>query len=89
MPTYTYQCRCGREFDVMHKINRVPKRHRCSCGWVAKRIIALNAIQCDSLHDVKWLSSACQVLQKHGEPPLLSRGEYNAYLKKNNLACKG
>jgi putative FmdB family regulatory protein len=89
MPIYTYQCRCGREFDVTHKISRVPKKHRCSCGWMARRVIALNSIQCDSVHDVKWLPSACEVLLKQGERPLQSRSEYNAYLKKNHLVCKG
>jgi len=89
MPIYTYQCRCGREFDAAHKISRAPKTHRCLCGGMAGRIIALNSIQCDSVHDVKWLPSACEVLQKNGEHPLQSRGEYRTYLKRNHLVCKG
>ncbi len=89
MPVYTYQCRCGRECDVLHKISRVPGRRRCLCGAMARRVIALNSIRCDSITGVKWLSSACEVLQKHGERPLQSRSEYDAYLKKNHLVCRG
>ncbi len=89
MLIYVYKCRCGKTMEVFHKVNRVPKRHRCSCGWMGKRVLAAAAVQCDSVNDVKWLPSACQTLQKHGEPPLQSRTEYNRYLKENNLACKG
>jgi putative FmdB family regulatory protein len=89
MPIYEYQCRCGKKHDVFHKGNRVPKHHRCSCGWMAKKVLSTGGIQCDSVNDVKWLPSACKVLQKHGEPPLQSRSEYNRYLKENHLACKG
>jgi len=56
---------------------------------MAKKIISRGAIQCDSVNDVKWLPSACQTLQKHGEPPLQTRGEYNRYLKENKLSCVG
>lgn len=90
MPIYQYDCRCGKQYEVFHKINRVPKRHRCDCGWLAKRVIpSSGGIQCDSVTDVKWLPSACMTLQRHGEPPLQSRTEYRKYLKENNLTCKG
>ena len=89
MPIYVYKCRCGKTMEVFHKVNRVPKHHRCSCGWMAKKVLSTGGIQCDSVNDVSWLPSACKVLQKHGEPPLQSRTEYNRYLKENNLACKG
>jgi putative FmdB family regulatory protein len=88
MPIYEYLCRCGKKHEVFHKINRVPKKHRCSCGWLAKRVISLGGIQCDSVNDVKWLSSACKTLQHHGEPPLQSRSEYKKYLKDNNIIPK-
>lgn len=92
-PIYEYQCPfCEAVTEVIHKPNRVPKKTRCKtpgCGRLARRIISHGAIQCDSVNDVKWLPSACKVLQKHGEPPLQSRTEYNKYLKDNNLACKG
>lgn len=89
MPIYQYECRCGKAHDVFHKPNRVPKKHRCSCGWLAKRVLAATSIKCDSVNDVKWLPSACKTLQRHGEPPLQSRSEYNKYLRDNNLVCKG
>jgi putative FmdB family regulatory protein len=89
MPIYEYQCRCGNLIEKFHKPRRVPNKARCSCGWQAKRVLSLGAIQCDSVNDVKWLPSASQVMQKHGEAPLRSRGEYNKYLKDNNIVCKG
>jgi len=89
MPIYEYQCRCGKVVEKVVKVNRVLKRVRCKCGWMAKRVLSLGAIQCDSVNDVKWLPDACKVLQKGGEPPLQSRAEYNRYLKDNHLACKG
>lgn len=94
MPIYQYQCqRCKKITERFHRIDSIPKKVRCEtkgCGRMARRIIASSgAIQCDSVNDVKWLPSACKVLQKHGEPPLQSRTEYNKYLKDNHLACKG
>jgi putative FmdB family regulatory protein len=89
MPIYSYECRCGKKHEVFHKINRVPKKHRCSCGWMAKKVIGSGGIQCDSVNDVKWLPSACKVLQKHGEAPLQSRSEYRKYLRDNHLQCTG
>ena len=89
MIMYQYECRCGRKIEKMFKPTRVPKRVRCECGWMAKKVIATGGIQCDSITDVKWLPSACQVLQRAGEPPLQSRKEYNQYLKTHNLACTG
>lgn len=87
MPIYEYQCRCGKKYNVFHKINRVPKKHRCSCGWMAKKVLSAGAILPDG--NVSWLPSACQVLQRHGEPPLQSRGEYKKYLLDNKLQCIG
>lgn len=90
MPIYEYKCRCGKSHDKFHKVNRIPKTSRCSCGWLAKRVIAgSGAIQCDSVNDVKWLPSACKTLLKHGEPMLQSRSEYRRYLKDHNLVCNG
>jgi hypothetical protein len=86
---YQYECRCGKKIEKLFKPTRVPKRIRCECGWLAKKVIGSGGIQCDSVNDVSWLPSACKVLQKHGETPLQSRSEYNAYLKKNSLACVG
>jgi putative FmdB family regulatory protein len=93
MPIYEFQCDyCKTVTELIRKPHRIPKKTRCKkpgCGRLARRILSCGAIQCDSVNDVKWLPSACQTLQKHGEAPLQTRGEYNKYLKKNNLACKG
>lgn len=94
MPIYQYECRtCKTITEKIHRADSIPKKVRCSkpgCGRMARRIIPQNgAIQCDSVNDVKWLPSACQVLQKHGERPLTSRTEYKRYLKENHLECKG
>lgn len=94
MPIYQYQCRlCKKITEKIHRADSIPKKVRCTtpgCGRMARRIIARSgAIQCDSINDVKWLPSACKVLQRSGEPPLQSRSEYKRYLKENNLVCKG
>lgn len=88
MPIYTYHCtHCQKDTEKWHKIKRIPNKIRCSCGCLAKKVLSRGAVLPDC--DVSWLPSACKVLQKHGEPPLQSRSEYNAYLKKNHLACTG
>ena len=90
MPIYEYYCRnCKKTFEEFHKITRIPKRARCQCGLLAKRVLSPGAIMCDSETDVKWLASACQVLQPDGEKPIETRGEYRRYLKEHNLECKG
>lgn len=94
MPIYQYECkskRCKHITEKFHRMDSIPKQARCEqCGKMARRIIPQSgAIQCDSINDVKWLPSACQTLQRHGEPPLQSRTEYNAYLKKTNQSCIG
>lgn len=89
MPIIEYQCRCGKVTEKIRKITRIPNTTRCACGWLAKRILSRGAIKCDSVNDVKWLPSACKVMQKHGEPPIESRMQYNKYLKDNHLTCKG
>lgn len=89
MPIYEYNCRCGKVIEKFHKINRVPKKTRCTCGWLAKRVISIGGIKADSINDVKWLDSALKTLQRPGEKPIESRSEYNAYLKKKGIACVG
>ena len=89
MPIYEYRCRCGKVTEKFHKVSRVPNKARCVCGWIAKKILSTGGIQADSVNDVKWLPSACKTLQRHGEAPLQSRGEYKRYLKDNNLVCRG
>jgi putative FmdB family regulatory protein len=94
MPTYQYECpRCKKITEKVHRIDSIPKKVRCEtkgCGRMARRIIPQSgAIQCDSVNDVKWLPSACKVMQRDGERPVTSRTEYNKYLKDNNLVCKG
>jgi putative FmdB family regulatory protein len=89
MPIYEYSCRCGKKIEKFHKVNRVPGKTRCSCGWLAKRVISIGAVKADSINEIKWLPSACQTLQRPGEKPIESRSEYNAYLKKKSIACVG
>ena len=91
MPIFEYKCfkGCRKITEKFYKVGNSPEKIKCSCGKTAKKIISRGAIQCDSVNDVPWLPSACQTLQKHGEPPLQTRGEYNRYLKENKLSCVG
>ena len=85
MPLYTYACEsCNREMDKVFPMKDCPHEVECVyCRAMAKKILSASAIQTDN--KVKWLQSACEVLQKHGEKPLETRTEYNQYLKDNKL----
>ncbi len=85
---YEYECRCGKTTEKVCKVTRIPRRVRCECGWMAKKVLSRSAIQADSITDVKWLPSALQTLQKDGERPITSRKEYNRYLKENQIVQK-
>jgi putative FmdB family regulatory protein len=89
MPIYEYECEeCGNIMEVVSKISEKPEFGVCDCcGGHAKPILSRGAIHTDG--DVKWLQSAREVLQPDGERPIETRGEYNRYLKDNNLACIG
>ena len=90
MPIYEFKCKnCRRVIEKMYSVKDCPDKVKCSCGKMAKKILSRGAIKCDSVNDVKWLPSACKVMQKNGEPPIQSRTEYNKYLKTNHLTCKG
>jgi len=87
LPTYEYECECGKIIERVHKITNIPKTTKCKCGKRAKKILSLPAIQTDG--DVRWLPSASKVLVKHYERPLETRGEYKQYLKDNHLEAIG
>ena len=91
MPLYTYQCtKCDKEMDKVFSVKDCPRIVGCIyCGWPAAKILSVGhgGIQTDG--DVKWLPSACEVLQRDGEPPLETRTEYRRYLKKEGLIPAG
>lgn len=89
MPIYTFECKCGKVTEEIYHIQDMPDSIKCpECGGAAGRIISPHgAIQTDG--DVKWLPSACKTLLKHGEPPLETRSQWKAYLKRNNLIAAG
>ncbi len=88
MPIYSYECRCGNVIEVFHKPTRVPKRQRCKCGMMAKRVLSPSAVLCDGISDVKWLDSAKKNLPRDAVK-IESRGEWKRYLKQKNLECVG
>jgi putative FmdB family regulatory protein len=87
VPLYSYQCRdCGKTMDKVYPIKDCPRVVMCDkCRHSADKILAIGhgGIQTDG--DVKWLPSACQVLQRHGERPLETRTEHRKYLEDNGL----
>ena len=91
MPLYTFLCRkCGKEMDKVFAVKDCPREVECIyCRERADKILATGhgGIQTDN--DVSWLSSACDVLQRSGEPRLTTRTEYNDYLKKEGLTACG
>jgi putative FmdB family regulatory protein len=89
MPIYEYKCKkCRRTIEAWYPVTHIPDRVKCPCGKMAKKVLSRNgAIHTDG--DVKWLASACKVMQRDGEKPIETRGEYERYLKENNYVCKG
>lgn len=87
MCLYTYECdKCGTVIDKVFPMDDCPREILCTCcRGQAKKILSTGhgGIQTDG--DVKWLESACQVLQRHGEKPLETRTEYRNYLRDNGL----
>jgi putative FmdB family regulatory protein len=88
---YDFQCQnCNKITEKLFKLNEVPQKVICQyCGGQAKKVFVPGhgGVRLDA--DVPWLASACQTLQRQGERPIETRGEYNRYLKEHNLACKG
>jgi len=93
MPLYTFECLyCGKDTDKFFKIDNCPKYILCPiCGDDARKVIVSGhgSIQCDNMVDVPWLESAVQNLQPDHERPIETRGEYNRYLKENNIIAAG
>lgn len=87
MPIYLYDCRfCKKQTEEFHKITRIPKRIRCSCGHVARRTLAGNSVLTDG--DVKWLPSAKENLPNDAKN-IETRSEWRSYLRKKGLECIG
>jgi len=40
VPTYTYECSCGRVLDVRHSIHEEPEFECDNCGGAMERVIA-------------------------------------------------
>lgn len=90
MPEYDFKCsKCDAVFTEIHKIDECPKSIKCFfCGGEAPKIILFRGgLQTD--HPA-WINDHLRsVLQKEGEKPIETRGEHDAYLKKNNIVQRG
>lgn len=90
MPLYSFECqKCKVIKDKFFHIEDCPESIICECGEQAKKILTAGHGGLQTDDKVPWLNSAVQVLQRNGERPLQTRGEYKTYLKDNNLICKG
>lgn len=95
MPIYEFKCPdCQTVFERVYSLADYAKKPQHGCpecrGFRAKRYFSKgNAIQCDSINDVKWLPSALLTLQRDGERPITSRTEWREYCKKEQVVCKG
>lgn len=87
MPTYDFECKCGRITSQVFKMSELKRFIKCTCGRKARRIISGGCILRDA--DIPWLPSAAKVFQKAGERPVQTRQEMKKYLKDNHLACIG
>ncbi len=88
MPIYEYDCSyCGNHIEKFFKVNRVPRKVRCKCGRMARRVLSVHgAVQTDG--NVKWLDSAKMNLANDAKH-ITTRGEWKRYLKAHNLECVG
>ena len=93
MALFDFECvNCGFIEERVYKIEECPDDHVCpSCHGLSVKIISLGhgGIRCDSAVDVPWLASAVNSLQPDHEQPITTRGEYNRYLKDNNIIASG
>jgi putative FmdB family regulatory protein len=89
MPIYEFKCEeCGQVSEIICRLSDKPRTLKCVCGGVADSFIGSNGAGLTD-NKVPWLDSAIKVLQRDGEPPITTRTEYKAYLKKNELECIG
>lgn len=92
MPLYEFSCtNCSNIQDEVFKIADCPNKVKCrKCGEWAVKVIAVGhgGVQCDSINDVKWLSSAIKNLPDDAVK-IQSRGEHRRYLKEKNLIACG
>lgn len=92
MTLYDFECvSCGDQREISFPLDKCPESVLChKCGERAIKIIVNGhgGIQCDSVIDVPWLPSAIEAVQPDGEPPIQSRGEFQAYLDKHGLRPK-
>lgn len=87
MPMYEYECsECGVVQELHFKMAACPDTVPCQdCDADTYRIISKSSIQCDSINDVPWLSSAERVIKPDHERPWSSRRDYNECMKRNGL----
>jgi len=72
--------------DKVFPMKDCPSEVECiACHRLARKILSVGRGGFQTDNDVKWLPSACEVLQRVGEPPLTTRTEYRKYLKDNGL----
>jgi putative FmdB family regulatory protein len=90
VPLYEFECQvCGKSHERVFKIVGCPTSQRCDCGGDARKVIVPGHGGIKTDNDVPWLKSAVKVLQPDHERPIETRGEYNRYLKENNVIAAG
>lgn len=89
MILYDFQClSCSKTKEKLFHFDDCPESILCECGERAEKILVHGHGGIRTDNKVKWLASACKVLQREGERPLETRTQYREYLKKNNLTSK-
>jgi putative FmdB family regulatory protein len=89
MPVYDFSCHeCNATFERVDKIADRKQFTPCpECSGMAERIITAK-VQRD---EPTWLASSVEVLLPKGKDvrPITNRGEFNRYLKENNIVQSG
>ena len=89
MPVYEFQCDdCGYVADRYFKMDVCPDAGGCSrCDGTARKVMSAHFIKSD---EPAWLNNHVRdVLQKPGEPPIVTRRQHDDYLKRNNYVQVG
>mgnify|MGYP003597238939 FL=1 len=87
MPTYEYECKCGKTITKVCKISEHKIKVRCSCGKMAKQIIVGGFLHRDA--NIPWMRDAIKTLQPDSEPKVETRQGWKRYMKDHHLACIG
>jgi putative FmdB family regulatory protein len=77
MPTYEYQCRCGKVTDAYRTVEDRNKSPQCSCGGQTEKIISAPSMVIPDIQPYKAVAGDQRWIK--------SRAEHREFLRSNDL----